>query len=521
VRRSRLASALAVLALLSGCSRCGTPRAGPPPERFVPSGTGGALIIPVIAEASRQAAALHGALAARPGGEDLALLRAGLGSQLTFDLLDPESLAGAGLDVRRGLAVAEVVVRPGEPGTPLLVLPIGDAAALEKQVTRLAQERLGAGDRGEAAGGGTRFTVWRRAPGSAPLLSVAQAEGSMLVAIGPSGPEVLRLVLALDPALSLAGSPAWKRARAALGDGAPLLAFVPRDAPALGDLPASDGVGAALSASAAGLRVTVALMLGNREPLLRPLAGTGDGSSLPSRLDPATVVAARLSADPLAALRLAADQRHPPFLEPAAAMAAQLATPLEAGARLAPRADLAALVGGRALAQPLAVVRLEALAGLKDPAAFTVACDRLMAVLGAPAGKGRWTLGGGEAELAWAVQDQAVAFSAGAAGGLPPLLARLRAGGPGFEPPPGTAASLAGGLGGLVLHGDHLVAALRALPPSSFGAGSDAVVGRSLAEKVVGSLGQGSALALRADLPPGAVKLTLDLRLGTPAVLPR
>jgi hypothetical protein len=520
VRRAHLTPALVVLALLSGCSRCGAPRVGPPPERFVPATNSGAFVVPVIAEAARQAAALHGALAARPGGEALGQVRAGLSQQLTFDVFDPESLRGAGLDVQRGLAVAELATRPGEPGSVLLVLPVGDAARLEAQVVRLAQERLGAGDRGQQAANGVAFTVWRRAAGEPALLSVARAEGSLLLAIGPTGPDVLRVVLALDPAVSLAESPSWKRGRAALGEGFPLLFFAPRDAPALLDLPATDGVAAGLSASTSGLRLALAAMLGAQEPRVRPLAGPGEGSSQPSRLDPATVVALRLSADPAVALRLVSEQRGQALIEPVAALAAQLATPVEVGVGLAPRADLNALVGGRALAQPLRVARLEALAGLKDPAAFTAACDQLMALLGAPAGHGTWTMGGGDAEVAWAVQGKAVALSAGVAGGLPPLRARLQAGGRGFEPPAGTAGALAGGLGGVVLHGDNLVTALRALPPSAFGAGPDAVVGRSLADKLIGSLGQGAALALRADLPAGALKLTLDLKLGTLAAAP-
>jgi hypothetical protein len=232
------------------------------------------------------------------------------------------------------------------------------------------------------------------------------------------------------------------------------------------------------------------------------------------------VVALRLSADPVAALRLAADQQRLPFIEPVAAMAAQLATPVEAGAVLGSKADLTGLLGMRGLGQALQAARLEAVAGLKDPAAFTVACDQLMALVGAPAGRGTWTLGRGDAELAWAVRGPLVALTAGTAGGLPPLLARLQVGGPAFEPPPGTAGALGGGLGGLVLHGDNLVAALRALPPSAFGAGPDAVVARSLVEKLERSLGQGAAVALRADLPAGALKLTLDLKLGTPTVAP-
>ena len=521
MRRPNLTPALVVLALLSGCARCGAPRGGPPPERFVPATNAGALVIPVVAEAARQSAALVSALAARPGGDDLGRVRTGLAAQLGFDLLDPESLKGAGLDVQRGLAVAEVATRPGEPGTPLLILPAGDPGKLETGLVKLAKERLGATDRAEQAAAGTTFTVWRRAAGEPALLSLAQAEGFLLVAIGPSGPGVLSVVLALDPAVSLAASPSWKRSRTALGDGSPLLVFLPRDAPALLDLPPTDGVAAGLSASGSGLRLAVAAMLGAQEPRVRPLAGPGDGSSLPSRLLPGTVVALRLSADPVMALRLASDQRGLPLIEPIAAMAAQLATPIEVGVGLSVRADLGGLMGGRMGAQPLKVARVEAVAGLKDPARFTAACDQLMAVMGAPPGKGTWAMGGADAEFAWAVQGTTVAFTAGAAGGLPPLLTRLKAGGRGFEPPPGMAGALAGGLGGLVLHGDNLVAALQALPPSAYGSGPDAVVGRSLVEKVIQTLGQGAAVALRADLPEGALKLTLDLKLGAVTAPPR
>ncbi len=518
MRRSHLTPALVVLALLSGCSRCGSPRVRPPPERFIPSTNAGALVLPVVAEASRQAAAIHAALAARPGGEELGMMRTGLGLQLGFDLLDPASLEGAGLDVKRGLAVAELATRPEEPGTPLLILPIGDAGKLEALVTRLAKDRLGAGDRGEQAATGTSITVWRRAAGDPPLLSVAKAEGLLLVAIGAAGPDVLRVVLALDSAVSLAESPSWKRGRAALGDGFPILFFMPRDSPALLGLPPNDGMSGGLSASATGLRLAVAALLGPQESRVRPLAGTGDGVSQPSSLNPDTVVALRLSADPAAAVRLAAELRGLPFIEPIGAIAAQLVPPVELGATPVLTSDLGGLVGGRALDQPVKLARFEALAGLKDSAAFTVACDQLMALIGAPAGKGSWKLGGGDAELAWSVQGKTVALTAGTAGGLPPLLARLKAGGRGFEPPPGTASSLAGGLGGLVLHGDNLVKSLQALPPTAFGAGPDGVVARSMAEKLAGSLGTGSAVALRADLPDGALKVTLELRLGAVAV---
>ena len=520
MRRSNLTPALVVLALLSGCARCGAPRFQPPPERFIPATHAGALVIPVVADASRQAATLLAALAARPGGEELGLVRAGLGAQLTFDPFDPASLEGAGVDVKRGLAFAELAVRPGEAGTPLLIVPVGDAARLEAQVTRLARERLGAADRGEQAAGGSSFTVWRRAPGEAALLSVVTTEGSLLVAIGPSGPDVLRVVLALDPTVSMAEAPTWKRGKAALGDGLPVLLFLPRDSPALLDLPRNDGLAGGLSATATGVRLAAAALLGSQESRLRPLAGTGDGSGQASLLNPDTVLALRLSADPAATVRLASELRGLPLIEPVGAIAAQLVSPIDVGATPVITADLGGLVSGRGLDQPVKLARLEALAGLNDPAAFTVACDQLMALLGAPAGKGSWKMGSGEAELAWTVQGKTVALTAGTAGGLPPLLARLKGGGKGFEPPAGTSTALAGGLFGLVLHGDNLVKSLRALPPSAFGAGPDGVMARSVAEKLAGSLGAGAALSLRADLPAGAIKLTLDLQLGKPVAPP-
>jgi hypothetical protein len=340
------------------------------------------------------------------------------------------------------------------------------------------------------------------------------------VAIGPSGPDVLRTVLALDPTVSMAEAPTWKRGRATLGDGLPVLFFLPRESPALLDLPRNDGLAGGLAVTPAGLRFAAAALLGPQESRLRPLAGIGDGSTQASLLNPDTVLALRLSADPAALVRLASELRGLPPIEPVGAMAAQLVSPVDVGATPVITADLGALVGGRGLSQPVKLARLEAVAGLKDPAAFTVACDQLMALMGAPAGKGSWKVGSGEAELAWTVQGKLVALTAGTAGGLPPLLARLKAGGKGFEPPTGAATAMAGGLGGLVLHGDNLVKSLRALPPSAFGSGPDGVMARSMAEKLAGSLGAGASLALRADLPEGAIKLTLDLQLGKAAAPP-
>ncbi|MCM2333428.1 MAG: hypothetical protein NDI82_05715, partial [Anaeromyxobacteraceae bacterium] len=143
------AALLAVLLLAGGCSRCGAPAAGPPAERLVPARAAAVVLVPRLDEAARQAAALHGTLASLPGQYELQALRGALSTQLSFDPLDPASMAGAGLDPRRGAAVAELPgAQPGEAGATLLVLPVGDAAKLTDLVARLSRDRLGAGEQG-------------------------------------------------------------------------------------------------------------------------------------------------------------------------------------------------------------------------------------------------------------------------------------------------------------------------------------------------------------------------------------
>jgi hypothetical protein len=113
--------------------------------------------------------------------------------------------------------------------------------------------------------------------------------------------------------------------------------------------------------------------------------------------------------------------------------------------------------------------------------------------------------------VAVALAGPRLVVAAGPAGGLDALVAR--GAGQGWRPPtPAAAEALAGGLGGLVLDGDNLTKAVRALPPEAFGTGPDGVVARSLAEKLTAP-GVGGTLSLRADLPPGALRLALDVEL--------
>jgi len=529
-RHATLAPLLAAL-LATGCARCGAPRAASPPaERFVPSSVSGALIVPRLEEASRQAAALHATLAALPGAGELGQLRSALGAQLSVDLLDPASLTGAGLDVARGLAVAELApAAGGEAGLPLLVLPVADPAKLEALLARLARDRLGAAEKGMENANGTPLQVWRRAAGEPALLASVLVEGSALVSAGPGGPDALRAALKLDPALSLAQSAGWQRARAALGEEAALLFWLPPGSPSLQGAPAVDGLVAGLSATARSARLVAAALLGAQEARLRPLAGPGPGRSEPSPLDPATVLAARLSASPAAVLELAAPPaergRHPEGPQKVAEafalgeLAAALEPPLDLGLGLSPRADVAGAFAARGQLQPLRVVTAEAVANLKAGAKLGPYFDGIVARAGGTGKDGRWRVPVGDAEVAWTVSGGRLLASAGPRGGLDALVSR--AGGRGWKAPtPAGAQAMAGGLGGAVLHLDNLVTAVKALPPEAYGTGPDAVMARSLAGRLTAPAGRHAGISLRADLPAGALRLALEVELGEPPTAP-
>jgi len=523
-----LAVALAVLSTGAGCNRCGSkPSAGAPAERYVPAGASGAILIPELGELQRQAAALYGTLLAMPGGGDLSALRTGLGAQLGFDPFDPASLEAVGVDPRRGAAMAELSARPGEElGQPLLVLPVSDEGRLRGWVARLARDRLGAAEEGKENANGRPFDVWRRAPGEPSLLAMAVVDGTALLAAGPRGPDAVRAALGLDPALSLEKSPGWQRVRAALGNPLPVEFYLPAGAAVLQRGVTPDGAVLGASATARTLTVTMAGLTGAKDSLVRPLVAGAPAAPGPSALDPDTVLVVRLSASPQAALDLALQGApEAPAVTDLRALAALLEPGIDLGLSLSPRAELGAALASRgASIDPLRVARLELVATVKDPAVAAPVFDRVAKELRGEARAGRWRVGGPRAELAWTLRGRTLALAGGPSGGLDALVARLAVGsGPvagARAPGAGPAEAPSGNLGGAALSGDALVKGLKGLPTEAWGTGPDAVVARSLVEKLAAPAGGGGGVTLRADLPPGALRLALTLTLGQPPKAP-
>lgn len=521
-RRLLPAVAAALVLALVGCRGR---RAGPPPERFLPADVRVAVVVPEAGRAARQLAALHATLSEFPGATDLAAARGALAAQLGLDPLDPAGLRDAGVEPRRGAALA-LLARPTGPGSsrgaPLLVLPVGDQERLEALLARLARERLGAEVRGLEPRGPVTPVSFRRAAGDPPALTYLVVEHTALVAPGPSGPDVVAEAAGLAEERSLARSGPYAAARRAAGDEIAALAFAPPGSPLLGGIPAlRDGAALGFEAHGRALRARLAVPLGDRAESFRALLGDGAAARVVARLAPGAALVVRWDGAPDALAR-----RLLPRLPPAerARLAARGVDPdrdlpgllgpgAAAAAWLSPALDLAGLGEAALRADPLRLVRFEAVAPLADPGRARALSERL-----APARRGRAPRDGAfrlptpSGEIAWRVEGERLLLAGGPAGALDELAARVAGDGPGWRAPTEAAgAALSGGLGGAVLDAQRLVASVRALPQEAFGTGPSGFVVRSVVDRFLDPAARLAALSLRADLAEETLVLGLEV----------
>jgi hypothetical protein len=513
-RAALTAAALAVLACPGG-------RRGPPPERFVPADAAAAVVLPETSRAVLELAALARTVERFPGAGEIAATRGALAAQLGFDPLDPEALADAGLDPRRGSAVATLRGRDRR----LVVLPVDDPARLEALVVRLARDRLGATERSAATRGEASVVTLRVPGGAAAALAYAVVQRTAILCAGAAGPEIVAAAANLAPEASLGESAAWKLARRALGDDVAAVQWTPPGSPLLSGLrPLADGIAVGLSAAPGRLVARAAVLLGGREPSFRALAGGGAGAKPLARLDPRAQLAARWDGDLAALGRMLAPALPAPERARLAArglaLEGDLLDLLAPGAAvaisLAPGLDLGGLTTEVARRDPLRAIEFEAVLPVKDAAAAEAASARITAT--AARGRRGGRVEGGvhrlrtpSGEIAWRVDAEArrVVAAGGRPGRLEELLARLEGGEGWRAPTPGAEDALAGGLGGAVLDPGRLVAAVRAMPDEAFGTGPSGFVTRSLVGRVVEPAARLAAVSLSADLAEGALVLAL------------
>lgn len=526
--RNRAALAALLLLAAGGCARCGRPTAAAP-ERLLPADAPLALVVPRLRPALEQAATLARTALGFPAAAGLAEALAAVKGQLGFDPLDPAAVAGAGLDPERGLGAAR-----GADGGLLLVLPAGDEARLEETVARLARDRLGAGERVAVRERGVEVTSFR-AQGQPPALSLLLTRGNALLAAGPGGPARIAALAGLQEPASLQRSAAFGRARAALGKEPVALLYAPPASPALARLPwLREGAALGISASSTRLAAAVAVLLGpERREAWRPaLAGP---AAPPAGLPPLpgdAFLAARLAGDPAQLLRraladtpatLAALARAP--LDPERDLLAPLAPGASAALSLAPTFEVAAVsrdAGGLVARDPFRLAYLTATLTVKDGAQARAALEKLaraapaLGLAAAPlqvAGRPGWRISRGPLALEVALDGRRL-LVAGGPGRLAPLLAGSE---PGYVAPSAdAAAALAAGASGAVLDLGQLVASFRALPASAYGAGPDAFVMRSLAERIIDPASRLVAASARAALTAEAARIDLIVEARQP-----
>lgn len=523
MRPLRLAGSVVLLAALAACARCGGV-GGPPPERFLPAAVTAAVVVPELRAAARSLDAFYGIALEFPGTAGLPGLRASLAAQLGLDPLDVRALAEAGLDPGGGLAIGWPAPLPGGaeggPPPPLLVLPVSNRAAAEAFVRRIAVDRLGAPERTVEPVGAAQVAIYRAHPGSPPALSIAAADGVLVVSPGPSGPAAAAAAVALPAAESLAESPAWRLARRAAGPGPTAIGFVPPGSPALAGLWAvRDGAALALDTSDRTLHARGVVLLGDREPGFLALAAGGEGGTLAARLDPAAALVGRWDGSPSAAGAKLLPLLPAAERERLAAAGIDLQRDLldalgpggAAALSLSPRIDLPTLDAASLRRDPLRLLQFELAVPALDPPRLAALSEKVVRLAGQRGRGGEWSVPTASGEVAWTVEGGRLLAAGGAPGRLAALRKRLGEAAGGYRAPTAESrrALEGGGLGALVLDTRNAAASVRALPPSAFGAGPTGFVMRSLAERFVEPAERLDAASLRAALEPGALVLSL------------
>lgn len=530
--RASLAAALLLSLLASGCARCGAPKAGPPPERYLAPDAAVAVVIPSLERLSTQAADLLAAAATFPGGARLLDGRALAGVRLGFDPFDPASVRATGVDVRRGAGFSSTAPPADEPPDVLAALPLADASAFEAFVERLARDRAGATVKATSPGPAPIVT-WRAVEGGPVLVAYAIARGegeTALLSVGPAAPARVQAALAVPADGHLGTTAAYRTATAALGSGDGLQLFVRPGTPGLAAAPRlAGGFAVGVRGGRDRLQVTGALLLGAREPAARAAlaAARGRSAALLAKLDPAALLVTRGDGDlASAAWRdeleqvLAGERLSPSARELIRDGVASLGAGSAFGFGLVARGPRAGEGAPGLRDAPLAWLRAELLLSLQDPARARDVLGRAAASVpaGQPVerGEGRLALPLAGGELAVAVDGDRLAVVAGPRGALAALLARSGSAFPG--PTPASGRALAGETGGLLLDGGRTAAALRAVPPVAWG---DDLVGsawRANAERVAAFAERIAAVTASGALAPGAevVELSVELKPAAP-----
>jgi hypothetical protein len=481
------------------------------------------LLVPALGVLAQQSSDVLATAATFPGGKDLLDARAVIAARLTFDPFDAASIASTGLDPARGLTLSGVVGKGGE-GSPdvVLALPVADAAKFDESVTRLAKERIGVNERTTEAGS-PAVIAWRSAPGSPPLFAYAVTEKTALVSFGPAAIDAIRAAAAVPATGTIASRPEYQKTMKALGDGLALQFYVPANSPALKEVPQlKDGFAAGVRGGRDRIGVTGAMLLGAREAAIRAAVAKADSAALLAKLDPDAAWVVRGDGDPGQAtdFQSIVDSMEKQGLpEPVIAILKDFVGSLGTGSAIGIGIVPPAPKGrGSLVNAPLAAVRAELLASLREPERMTSAIQRAADMASAQAaaapkgarskkidlGKNPWRVPLPGGEIAAAVADGKLAIAAGPVGSLEALLART---GSAFKGPTAAAEkALHSGTGGMYIDVPKLATAARGYPEAAFGEGQQGVMVKSMVDQWSAAAERITAVSVSGDLVEGAAR---------------
>lgn len=544
MRTSRwLGLALVLLALSTGCARCGQGAASSP-ERFIAADSAVVFVIPSLGALSQQGADALATAGTFPGGQTLLDGRAVLQGRLGFDAFDPASLGTTGLDPKRGAAIGlsmkagekKPAADPADPMAELLgmdmppepdvvvTLPVADGKKLEATLARLAKEKLQLAVQG-TADGKPPVVTFRKAEGDAVQLAYAVAERTAILGFGPKAIETVRAALAVPADKHVGTAPSFKVASAAVGPGQAFFAVVPAGSLLLKDAPQlKDGFAMGVRGAKDQLAVVACTLLGEREAAMKA-APKGSSPALLAKLDPGATIVARGDGDPNSYLPREDVLKALGMAEVSPQMTKNVTDALDAlGVGAAFGFGLVPVKGKPAelTEAPLSFVRAELLLALKDPAKARVALRGLLEELAAdheivpkPNANGPWKLPLPGGEAAMAVEGNQLLLVAGPAGSLQALVARS---GSAFKGPTAISArALEGPLGGMYADVPRLVETVKAIPSEAYGEGPSGMVMHTNVQQWAPTVARITALSVRTELVPGAQRAEMVLEVAPPA----
>ena len=509
------------LVLAASCARCGAPKSAASAEELLPQRPSGAVVTAPLGVLAEHLKALADTLAALPGGEQLGDLRKGLAAQLGFDPLTREGLVAGGVDPQRSAALV-LIDTPPRPEW-ILALPLANAELFMQTVQKQLVERGGFTPAAQQPAGAK---VFERGSSSQKLgLAVVRGYGMLARGADPAALLVERKVEE-----SLARAPGLAAAKQKLGAQdvlvwAPAGSALPRrytSRPLPGDVALS------LQGAARGLALKFVAQLPPAEAAKAKAALPGGGAALAELLPDDAPVRARLGVAPARLLELARGDAQ------VAALLDRLHGVDDVFAALQPGAALSLSVAKSAsIAQaidygldfrrksPFDTVELVALAQVADKARLIKALDALaqqLPALGMKVSRTAGSAAGADFQTTYAagqgarfgvrdVDGKPVGYVIG--GALKPEelhRSKASADAPALREDAGAAARADFG---------KLAAAIHALPESTFGAGPQSYVTRSVVGQVIDPL-RPLRLTFGLQAQPDSLDATLDVEVAAP-----